>query len=608
MMTRDEAVAYIENAGWSQTRLGLGRTKELLRRLGDPQEHLRFIHVAGSNGKGSICAMLDSVLRKAGYRTGLYTSPYLERFEELIRMDGCEITGDELAEITELIREQAEDMEDHPSRFEMVTAAAMLFFRRRQADIVVLEVGMGGALDSTNAINAPEAAVITNISLEHTEYLGSTIEEIAGTKCGIIKPGCSVVCYDGEPAVTSIVRAKCEEAGVPLTVASKADASVISQDITHQSFAWKGREYSISLAGTHQIYNACTALEVISTMRRRGWAIPEEAVSSGLRETRWPARCEIMAEEPLVILDGAHNQQCAEALADTVGRLLPGRRAVFLTGILADKNYEKMTDILSSHADRFICVTPPSPRALSAESLAEGIRAGGMKAEAYETVEEAIRAGLSAAADGDGLLVMTGSLYLAGEIRSVFRRIYRRWLRSRKIRARNALTEQERIERSRMICARVAETEEWKRSGKILVYKWTRGEVRLDELEKAGMEQGKELIYPLCISDEEMIAVLPGSGEGAWKSGYYGILEPDAEKGTVIRPEEIDLVICPCSSFDEERSRMGMGGGFYDRYLPGCVNAYFTAVAFEAQKSVRILSDPHDIPVDCVITEKECYT
>ena len=606
MMTRDEAVAYIENAGWSQTRLGLGRTRELLRRLGDPQESLRFIHVAGSNGKGSICAMLDSVLRKAGYRTGLYTSPYLERFEELIRVDGREIDGGELAEITERIRVEAEAMEDHPSRFEMLTAAAMLYFRQMQTDIVVLEVGMGGALDSTNAISAPEVAVIANITLEHTEYLGKTIEEIADTKCGIIKPGSHTVCYDGEPAVTQIVRARCEAAGVPMTLAAKSEASVIRQDLTGQIFTWKGRTYHICLAGTHQIYNACAVLEVLEALRGKGWVIPESAVADGLEETRWPARFEIIAREPLVILDGAHNQQCAEALADTLGSLVRGQKAVFLTGILADKNYEKMTEILQPYAECFVCVNPPSPRALPAEALAEGIRERGMKAEAYESLKEALRAALTKA-DG-GVLVMAGSLYLAGEIRKIFRDTYRRWLRSRKIKARNSLTDAERIEKSRLICRAVAETESWNKARRILVYKWTKGEVRLDELEKTGRNQGKELVYPLCVSDTEMVAVLPGDGDDAWKNGYYGILEPDAEKGRIISPADIDLVICPCSSFDSECRRMGMGGGFYDRYLPGCVNADFTAVAFEVQRSYEIPADSHDIPVDCVITEKECYT
>ena len=186
-MTPQEAIDYIEHYGWSTTRLGLERTRELLQRLGEPHKRLKFVHVAGSNGKGSTCAMLDAILRAAGYRTGLYTSPYIQNFCERIRVDGENIPGEALADVTERVRAAAEQMEDHPSQFELVTAAAMLYFAERACDVVVLEVGMGGELDSTNVIDAPEVAVITNIGLEHTEYLGDTLEKIAATKAGIIK-------------------------------------------------------------------------------------------------------------------------------------------------------------------------------------------------------------------------------------------------------------------------------------------------------------------------------------------------------------------------------------------------------------------------------------
>ena len=200
-MTPQEAIDYIEQFTWSTTKLGLERTQALLRALGDPQKKLKFIHVAGSNGKGSTCAMLAAILRSAGYRTGLYISPYIQDFCERMQIDGENVPGDKLAEITERVRVIADAMEDHPSQFELVTAIAMEYFCEARCDIVVLEVGMGGALDSTNAIDAPEVAVITNIGLEHTEYLGDTLEKIAATKAGIIKSGCSAVCYDGAPEV-----------------------------------------------------------------------------------------------------------------------------------------------------------------------------------------------------------------------------------------------------------------------------------------------------------------------------------------------------------------------------------------------------------------------
>ena len=209
-MTEQEAIAYIEDFTWSTSRLGLDRTRELLEKLGNPQKTLRFVHVAGSNGKGSTCAMLDAILRKAGYRTGLYTSPYIQNFCERIQINGSNIPGERLAAITEQVRELADRMEDHPSQFELVTAIAMQYFHEAQCDIVVLEVGMGGELDSTNVIEAPEVAVITNIGLEHTEYLGNTIEKIAMAKGGIIKNGCSVVCYDSDPDALAVFRKICE--------------------------------------------------------------------------------------------------------------------------------------------------------------------------------------------------------------------------------------------------------------------------------------------------------------------------------------------------------------------------------------------------------------
>ncbi len=218
-MTPQEAVAYIENYTWSASRLGLERTRELLHALGDPQKQLKFIHVAGSNGKGSTCAMLESILRCAGYRTGLYISPYIQQFCERIQIGGHNIPGERLAAITEQVQTIADHMADHPSQFELVTAIAMVYFQQEHCDIVVLEVGMGGALDSTNVIDAPEVAVITNIGLEHTEYLGSTLAEIAATKAGIIKPGCCTVCYDGAPEVTQVIAQVCREKGVPMHLA-----------------------------------------------------------------------------------------------------------------------------------------------------------------------------------------------------------------------------------------------------------------------------------------------------------------------------------------------------------------------------------------------------
>ena len=419
-MTAHEAIAYIENQGWSKTRLGLERTRELLEKLGDPQKRLKFVHVAGSNGKGSTCAMLDAILRAAGYRAGLYTSPYIQDFCERIRVNGENIPGDDLARLTGRVREIAEAMDDHPSQFELVTALAMEYFAEQGCDIVVLEVGMGGALDSTNAIDAPEVAVITNIGLEHTEYLGDTLEKIAATKAGIIKPGCSCVCYDGAPEVTAVIKRVCAEKNLPLRVADYGKVEPLGQSLDGQEFLWNGSEYRLALLGAHQLHNAAVVIETIAALRERGWNISEEAVQAGLQGVQWPARLEVINRQPLVILDGGHNPQCAEALAASLRELLPNKKVVFLLGVLRDKDYPRMMEMLLPFAQEFICLTPFSDRALPADELAAYLTARGTRARGCDNVEAGLRAALEAA---DGVPVVAfGSLYLAGAIRGAFSR------------------------------------------------------------------------------------------------------------------------------------------------------------------------------------------
>ncbi|MBR1497367.1 MAG: bifunctional folylpolyglutamate synthase/dihydrofolate synthase [Oscillospiraceae bacterium] len=418
-MTAEEAIAYLNHYSWSATRLGLGRTRELLARLGNPQKGLKFIHVAGSNGKGSSCAMFESVLRAAGYRTGLYISPYVERFEERIQSGGRLIPPERLASVTERVRAAAEAMEDHPSQFELITAAAMLYYAEERCDIVVLEVGMGGEKDSTNAIDAPELAVVANIGLEHTEYLGNTIGEIAATKAGIIKPGCACACYDGPPEATAVLRRVCAEKGVPLRRADLSRLEQLENSLDGQRFRWDGREYRIPLLGPHQLHNAALVLTGLELLRERGWELPEDAVRDGLARVRWPARLEVLRREPLFLLDGGHNPQCAEALAQSLDALLPGQKLVFLTGVLADKDYGRIYERLLPRASEFICVTPDSPRALAGEALAAYLRSRGAKAESRADVGEALSLTLERARNGPAAAF--GSLYLAGQVRTLFR-------------------------------------------------------------------------------------------------------------------------------------------------------------------------------------------
>ena len=368
--------------------------------------------------------MLAAILQAAGHRTGLYISPYIQDFCERMQIDGKNVPGEQLAEITDRVRVIADAMEDHPSQFELVTAIAMEYFYENRCDIVVLEVGMGGALDSTNAIDAPEVAIITNIGLEHTEYLGDTLEKIAATKAGIIKPGCSAVCYDGAPEVTEVITAVCKEKKVPLKCVDFGRMEPIAETLDGQTFRWDGREMRVALLGPHQLHNTATVLHTVEALRERGWKIPEACVLQGLAEVKWPARLEVLRREPIFLLDGGHNPQCAEALAAAVDKILPGKKVVFLLGVLADKDYPQIIDIVMPYAKKFICLTPFSGRALPARKLAQFLRERGAKASAYGSdVARGIRAAEKAAGTR-GAVVAFGSLYLAGHVRTVYQELY----------------------------------------------------------------------------------------------------------------------------------------------------------------------------------------
>ena len=595
-MTAQEAIEYIENYTWSTTRLGLDRTRELLHALGDPQKKLKFIHVAGSNGKGSTCAMLDSILRRAGYRTGLYTSPYILDFCERMRVDGQNIPGEELARITEKVRPLADAMEDHPSQFELVTAIAMDYFLSAGCDIVVLEVGMGGALDSTNVIDCPEAAVITNIGLEHTEYLGGTLALIAEAKGGIIKPGCTAVCYDNVPEVMDTLRRICEERHAQMRVSGKDSLRSISHDLHGQVFTWKGQEYVLPLLGAHQLRNAGTVLETVGVLRGRGWNIPEEAVEDGLRAVSWPARFEVLSHMPLFILDGGHNPQCAQALARNLADYLPNTKFTFLLGVLGDKDYRQMLELVCPFAAEFVCLTPFSPRALPAEDLAALIREKGWPAVACDSVESGIRTALET---GRPVLAF-GSLYLAGHVRSAFPKQLKRFQRRAALAARDALTEKQRAEKSAQICAKIAKLDAYRQANAVFLFRAFRTEVDLSPLSMQEGSASRRFLYPVCGEEGRMKAVLPEQGT-AWLPDRYGI--PSPEQYSVFPPEDIDLILCPCSAFDESGQRLGMGAGYYDRFLPHCEKAKKVLVAFDAQCLERVFTEGCDVPMDAVVTE-----
>ena len=414
-MTAEEAIRYIRNQKWNTMRLGLDRIRELLALLGHPERELQFIHVAGTNGKGSACAMLASVFRAAGYRTGLFTSPDLLRFQERMQVDGRQIPDGQLAELTETAAECAERMEDHPSEYELSTAIAFLWFLKERCDIVILETGLGGLLDSTNVIEHPEAVLSMNIGLEHTEYLGRTIPEIALQKAGIIKPGTAAVCYDSGPESREVFQRVCRERGAEFVPVDFSDIRLLKREYPGQRILWREQEeYSLALQGDIQVRNAAAVLTLIEVMRGRGWDLPLQAVEEGFLQVRWPARFEVLSANPAIVIDGAHNPQCMEELAASLRSCFPGRRFVFIIGVLADKDYHTMLRSLYPIAEKMVCVTPDSPRALPAEELAETAREGTEAEAAYGWREALLLAGT-----GVKDVAVCGSLYMVGHIREI---------------------------------------------------------------------------------------------------------------------------------------------------------------------------------------------
>lgn len=416
-MTSEEALEYIHSVCWKGAIPGLERTETLLKKMGNPEKKLKFVHIAGTNGKGSTAAMTASILRKAGYRTGLYTSPYIYRFHERMQVDGEEISDTLLAEITEYVKPLAESMEESPTEFELVSCIAFEYFHRSGCDIVVLEVGMGGALDSTNVIETPEVAVITNIGLDHTEYLGDTIEKIAETKSGIFKENGRAVVYRGAPSVEAVYERVCAQRNVSLKKAD-FDALVLkSHSLDGQVFDCGSRKNLVlPLLGDHQLHNAAVVLAVADTLIEAGWRITEQNIYDGLRDVRWPGRFDIVCRQPLFIIDGGHNPQCLEALVKNIQDYLAGRRVIALTGVLADKDYADMYRPVMPLVDRFVCITPPNPRRLEAEHLASYLRQTGAQAEAAANISAGVERAMALAGE-DGVVLCFGSLYSIGAIR-----------------------------------------------------------------------------------------------------------------------------------------------------------------------------------------------
>lgn len=414
-MTYPETLDYIHSLKQFGVTPGLHRIGRLMELLGNPQNSLKCVHVAGTNGKGSTATMLSMVLRQAGYRTGLYISPYILDFRERMQINGEMISKEDLCAVIEEVRSAREKVEgEAPNEFETITAAALLWFSRQNCDVVVLEVGLGGRYDATNIIPPPLAAVITAIDLDHTHILGDSVETIAAEKCGIIKPRTPVVCYpDQNPDALGVIMEHCAKNGSVLHLPNLNGIQVTECGLGGSRIAVGGKPLWIPLVGRHQIANCLTVLSAVEVLGQKGFDLPRSAVEEGIANTRFPARLEILSREPLVILDGAHNPSGARSLADAL-QLLEGRPVTALCGMLADKDWATSVKLVCGRCSRVVTVTPDNPRALRADTLAA-------EAEKYcpaYTAQSLAQGWQLARSFGDPVVVW-GSLYLAADLRAI---------------------------------------------------------------------------------------------------------------------------------------------------------------------------------------------
>lgn len=421
-MNCNEAIEYIHSLEKFGIKPGMERIRALCDILGNPQKKLKIIHVAGTNGKGSTSSFISNILQKNGFSTGLFISPYVTDFRERIQYNGNMIEKSELAECVEKIKNAVEklaEMDIQPTEFEAITAAAFLYFEKKNCDYVVLEVGLGGRLDSTNVIEAPYASVITSISFDHTAILGDTIEEIAAEKCGIIKFGADTTVYPfQDDKAMEIIRKTCSSRCSELHIPDVSRLIIGEEKLEGTAVSYNGLEFTVPLAGEHMIYNAITAVEAVRSLSRLGVTVSDAAISEGIRTTVMPARLELIKKNPVVILDGGHNEGCALALSGFINKHLSGRRIIMVSSMMADKDYLAYLSVVAPYADSFIATRVDMPRALMSDELKKSAEKFCKNCHDIPEPDKAVKAAKNIAEDND-VIIVCGSFYLAGDIRDI---------------------------------------------------------------------------------------------------------------------------------------------------------------------------------------------
>ena len=420
-MKYEEAMEYIEECNTLGSVLGLESMERLMKTLQNPQNELTFIHVAGTNGKGSVSSFVASVLKHAGYKVGRYISPTIFTYRERFQINDKMISKKELGELMEQVKEACEcivaEGYPHPTSFEIETALSFLYFIKKECDVVVLETGMGGRLDATNIIPIPKLCVLTSISMDHMQFLGDTLAKIATEKCGIIKEGTTVISTRQSEEAMNVVEQTCTLKNAELIVAEPAKVTKVKQGLDKQSFSYDGVKYEISLSGSYQIENAVLAVEVVKWLSQNGFEkITEKKMEKGLQTTVWKGRFGVIAKKPYFIVDGAHNVAAAEKLAESIRFYFTNRKIVYIMGMFRDKEYEKVIRITAPLATQIITVAAPgNPRALPALELAEAVREVNPNVTGADSLEEAVEMSYLFA-DKDSVIIAFGSLAFLGQL------------------------------------------------------------------------------------------------------------------------------------------------------------------------------------------------
>lgn len=419
-MNYEEAREYLDQVSKGGSVLGLDNMRELLKRLENPQDSLKFVHISGTNGKGSVLAYVSTVFKEAGYRTGRYISPTLFSYREKIQVNESFIGREDLARLTEEVKKAAEEMQNSgkgfPTIFEIETALAFLYFAEQKCDIVILETGLGGALDATNVITTSVMEVITSISMDHMEFLGDTLGKIALQKAGIIKPHTSVVSAVQDMEAMEVIRDVCRKKECVFDTVDQEQIKDISYGYEGQSFSYKDwKNIKISLMGSYQIKNAALALEAIEALRKLGYELNDKAVYQGMKTAVWKGRFTVISKEPFIIMDGAHNQAAAEELVRSLKLYYPGKKFYYIFGMFRDKDYHQVIRLTAPLAEHIVTVeTPENPRALPAEELKKAVAEVNPSVEAAGNLRMAVNRVMEQS-DKDAVIVIFGSLSFLGE-------------------------------------------------------------------------------------------------------------------------------------------------------------------------------------------------